>query len=212
MKILGLSTKCVSRLTHPFFVARVLGLSTRKSSATAYRYTLPLCVISEKAASRRISLRDTPKSNPIEMSRANAMRARSVATQGSRDESDLSCQRNVTFYSEGAPMIEDATLPLESYCDSLRDPASAQVPRAFACSSLRTLDSQKFDSVRRTRLSPLRMTHGGGAVRTCEKNAVCDGYTSSGSFLSPPSPQGEACRCGTLDYRTLIFLLPKKAF
>ena len=26
------------------------------------------------------------------------------------------------------------------------------------------------------------------------------------------SPQGEAYRCGTLDYRTLIFLLPKKAF
>ena len=41
------------------------------------------------------------------MSGANAMRARSGATQGSRNEFDLSCQRNVTFCREGAPMIED---------------------------------------------------------------------------------------------------------
>ena len=79
------------------------------------------------------------------------MRARSVATQGSRNESDLTYQTNVIFCREGAPSLEDATFPLESYCDSLRDPASAQVPRAFACSSLRTLDPQKFDYARALR-------------------------------------------------------------
>ena len=66
-----------------------------------------LCVILSEGRS--------PKSNPIEMSGANAMRARSTATQGSRNEFDLSCQRNVTFCSEGAPTLEDATFPLESY-------------------------------------------------------------------------------------------------
>ena len=40
----------------------------------------------------------------------------------------------------------------------------------------------------------LRMTHGGGAVRTYEKNAVCDGYTSSYSLRLFPSPQGEGCQ------------------
>ena len=58
---------------------------------------IPYASSLRRRQSRRISLRDTPKSNPIEMSGANAMRARSVATQGSRNESDLSCQRNVTF-------------------------------------------------------------------------------------------------------------------
>ena len=67
----------------------------------------PLCVILSEGRS--------PKSNPIEMSGANAIRARSTATQGSRNEFDLSYQTNVIFCREGAPMIEDATLPLESY-------------------------------------------------------------------------------------------------
>jgi len=63
------------------------------------------------------------------------VKSRSVATQGSRNEFDLSYQTNVTFFREGAPSLEDATFLWESYCDSLRDPASAQVPRAFACSN-----------------------------------------------------------------------------
>ena len=141
------------------------------------------------------------------------MKSRSVATQGSRNEFDLTYQTNVIFFREGAPMIEDATFPLESYCDSLRDPASAQAPRAFACSNACGFSRPAKVRLRsRVALSPLRMTHRGYVVRTYEKNAVCDGYTSSGSFLSPPSPQGEGCRCGTLDYRTLILFLRKKAF
>ena len=35
------------------------------------------------------------------------------------------------------------------------------------------------------------MTHKGMGVRTYEKNAVCDGYTSSYSLRLFPSPQGE---------------------
>ena len=51
--------------------------------------------------SRRISLRDTPKPNPIEMSGANAMRARSTATQGSRNEFDLSYSNKCYILSRG---------------------------------------------------------------------------------------------------------------
>ena len=67
----------------------------------------PLCVILSEGRS--------PKSNPIEMSGANAMRARSVATQGSRNESDLTYQTNVIFCREGALTIKDVTFALESY-------------------------------------------------------------------------------------------------
>ena len=78
------------------------------------------------------------------------------------------------FCNEGAPTIEDVTFAMESYWKSFVDPASAQAPRAFACSIACGFSRPAKVRLRsRVALSPLRMTHRGYVVRTYEKNAVC---------------------------------------
>jgi len=55
------------------------------------------------------------------------------------------------------------------------------------------------------------MTHRGYVVRTYEKNAVCDGYTSSYSLRLFPSPQGEGLLNSALWGRKFLkCFLPQK--
>ena len=67
------------------------------------RTTYPLCVILSEGRS--------PKSNPIEMSEANAMRARSVATQGSRSEFDLSYSNKCYILSRECTLVRRCNFP-----------------------------------------------------------------------------------------------------
>ena len=123
---------------------------------------IPLCVILSEGRS--------PKSNPIEMSGANAMRARSAATQGSRDESDLSCQRNVTSCREGAPTLEGCNFPFGKLLVILRR------SRFGACTSrFCLLDCLRLLSTRKSSATAYRVAICGGFAAFSEMTHKEDG-------------------------------------
>ena len=73
---------------------------SRRRRRSHFRMFAPhylLCVILSEGRS--------PKSNPIEMSGANAMRARNTATQGSRNEFDLSYSNKCYILSRGRILV-----------------------------------------------------------------------------------------------------------
>ena len=83
------------------------------------------------------------------------------------------------------PHYKNVTFLWQDKSNSLRDPCVAPLLALIAFAPLISIG---FDYGFHP---PLRMTHRGYVVRTYEKNAVCDGYTSSYSLRLFPSPQGE---------------------